>query len=290
VVLLFFESVFLVTAGAPLWSSSPSFFPPNPAESSLQRAVGSSLVAVGSSNRICIGLGIRPNVNIVFGVHELALYDPIVPTSYFTSFTALTGKPAGTPVFNSYCPPIDSASLARVYGVSYVLVRAGAPAPTGTSLVRQIGDEDLYHVPASYPATVTPLEPGGAGPGVYAPGRPVAVSHPGPASWSMTTRSASPQLLRLRLADITGWHASIDGKPLALEPYAGIMLQARVPAGVHAIELHYWPETFTVGLGLAAGALIGLAAAVVVGERRRAGRGAGRDRDPATASAPEGVS
>ncbi len=33
-----------------------------------------------------------------------------------------------------------------------------------------------------------------------------------------------------------------------LEPFAGVMFQARIPAGHHVIELHYWPTLFTVGL------------------------------------------
>jgi len=34
---------------------------------------------------------------------------------------------------------------------------------------------------------------------------------------------------------------SIDGHPLRLLPYAGVMLQARVPPGRHTIVLTYWP-------------------------------------------------
>ena len=64
------------------------------------------------------------------------------------------------------------------------------------------------------------------------------------------------QVLRLRLTDEPGWHATIDGRPLALVPYAGVMLQARNPPGNHIVELHYWPETFTAGLILAAGCVL----------------------------------
>ena len=42
-------------------------------------------------------------------------------------------------------------------------------------------------------------------------------------------KSAEPQLLRLRLTDVPGWHAWIDGKSLGLERFSGIMLQARIP-------------------------------------------------------------
>ena len=74
----------------------------------------------------------------------------------------------------------------------------------------------------------------------------------------MTTNSDVSSVLRLRLTDVPGWHATIDGRPLALDRFSGIMLQARIPAGRHTIELHYWPETFSLGIALALCAVAGL--------------------------------
>ena len=76
-------------------------------------------------------------------------------------------------------------------------------------------------------------------------------------------------MVRLRLTDVPGWHATIDGRPLPLTTFAGVMLQARVPPGRHTIELHYWPATFTWGIVLAAMAAIGLVAALVIDALRR---------------------
>jgi uncharacterized integral membrane protein len=42
------------------------------------------------------------------------------------------------------------------------------------------------------------------------------------------------------------------------------MLQMKVPAGRHTVELYYWPATFTAGLVLAGCALIGLLFAFIV--------------------------
>jgi uncharacterized membrane protein YfhO len=86
---------------------------------------------------------------------------------------------------------------------------------------------------------------------------------------NITTDTSSPQVLRLRLTNLPGWHASIDGKPLKLDSFAGVMLQARIPAGRHQIELHYWPDSFTVGLILAACSAGGLLVAAVVAVVRR---------------------
>ena len=50
------------------------------------------------------------------------------------------------------------------------------------------------------------------------------------------------------------------------------MLEMRVPAGHHVVELHYWPRLFSLGLVLAAAVLalfvVAVAAAVVRNRRR----------------------
>jgi hypothetical protein len=118
--------------------------------------------------------------------------------------------------------------------------------------------ESLYRFPGAAPATATPIPPSGTMPSADAPGRGLAVSYPGPASWRVVTNGTGPQVVRLRLTDVPGWHASLDGHPVALERFSEIMLQVRVPGGRHVLVLHYWPQTFTVGIILALVAAIGL--------------------------------
>jgi hypothetical protein len=269
--LLACETVFLVAAGAPLWSSSSTYFTPTTAVTALQSDVGSSLVGFGTSlGYSCLGLGIQPDANIGFGIHELAVYDPMVPKKYFSSYAALTGRSAGNETANEYCPAITELSEARLYGVAFILEPADGSAPTGSTFVARLGSEDLYHVPGSYAATLTPLGADGRLPTNDEVGRPVAVTHVDPSNWHVDSDAASPQVLRLRLTDAPGWHASIDGRPLALESYAGMMLQARVPAGRHSIDVDYWPTTFTLGIVIAICSLVGLMVALVIdGIRRR---------------------
>ena len=275
--LLLCQTAFLVVAGAPLFSSSATFFATTPPVSELQQEVGSSLVGWGPNpGYFCVGLGIHPDVNSVFSVHQLALYDPMVPRSYFSAFESLAHRPAGDPAANDYCPALTTVSQARQYGVAYILESAGVAGPAGTTLVGRVGNEDLYHVPGAYPATLTPLPADGSLPADGADGTPVAVTHHDPANWKLVTRSATLQVLRLRLTDFPGWHASIDGKPLTLESYAGVMLQARIPAGRHLVELHYWPTTFSVGIILCVLAVAGLATALVLDGVRRQRRAAQR--------------
>jgi hypothetical protein len=265
--LLTFETIFLVVAGAPLVSSSSQGFPSTPAVTNLQRAVGTATVGFGGT-RICQNLGILPSVNDVYGVRELGIYDPIIPKAYYQAWQADTGQPGGIPPFNEFCPVVGSVATARQWGVAYVLEPHGTPGPIGSVFDTRVGDEDLYRVPGAARATLTPV-PTGGGAEQTATAKPVTVDSKNPAKWTMVTDAASPQLLRLRLTNVPGWKATIDGRPLALEPYSGIMMQATVPAGRHTVELTYWPTTFTLGLVLAACSAAGLVVAVTVDHRRR---------------------
>ena len=270
-VLLVCETAFLVSSGAPLVSSSPTFLPTTPAVVALRQVVGDAVVGFGvQACHTPPTLGILPNANVAYGVHELAVYDPMVPRAYFRTWQQLTGRratTAGAPLV--FCPALDTATLARRYGVEFVLVPGGATAPRGMVLVRRVGDEDLYRVPGAGAAVETPVGSGGAFPSPDAPGTVVPVTSPAPTTWKVVTDAASPQVLRLHLTDSPGWRATVDGRPLALSSYAGMMLQARVPPGRHVVELQYRPASFTAGVALAGASVVALVAALVVGRVRR---------------------
>lgn len=261
------ETLFLVTAGAPVWSSSSHFFATTPAVATLERDVGSATVASGSG--VCLSTGILPNVNDAYGIHELNFYDPSAPNRYWSAWQALTGQSEGFYyAFYEYCPNVDTVALARRYGVQFILEPHGTAGPKGSSFVTQVGGEELYRVPGASAATLTAIPANGTSPPPDAPGTPVAVTHSDPATWHIVTNTRTAQVLRLRLTDVPGWYASIDGKPLTLQRFSGIMLQARIPPGHHVIVLHYWPETFTVGLILASCAAMGLGLTFVVAHLR----------------------
>ena len=278
--LLTCQSAFLVTAGAPLFQSSSVFFPSSRATTKLQRSVGAALVGFGQPTILCNGLGIAPNINDMYAVHELAVYDPMLPKAMFSSVPSGSPRPSqvlkhshgrfiGFPAQNIYCPAITTVSEARVYGVSYILEPSNTPGPSGTHFVTRIGKNDLYRVPNSYRATLVPLH--GKGASITSPAKivPVAVAMPKPSEWTMHVHSSSPQVLQLRLAYAPGWHATIDGQPLQLRPLAGIMMAATIPSGRHTIALRYWPESFTIGIVLAACTALGLTAAILVPRLRR---------------------
>jgi hypothetical protein len=273
--LLACESAFLAAAVAPLWMSAPIPLSPPPSGGfawALKQDVGTAVLGLGTRNCFPKSPGITQNENLTYGLQEFAVYDPVVPHAYFQSWTAATGAPAGPPTSPLiFCPAVTSATLARRYGVGFVIEPAGFRGPSGAVFVKNIKfrNVDLYRIPGAAPATLSALDAGGRLPGPDAPGTAVAVTHPGPASWKLMTDAPGPRVLRLRLTDVPGWHASIDGHALALSRFAGVMLQARVPPGRHRVELHYWPDTFNVGLAVAGLGVLALAVPVVAGARRR---------------------
>lgn len=284
--LLAAETAFLVSSGATMVQSWPHSFPQTSATRALVGTVGSATVA--TTDGLC-QLGFSPNVNDAYGVHELEVYDPIVPADYYTAWKANVGTNDGYSGLNLFCPVVDSAAVAREFGVGYVLTSEQTPAPEGTVLVRRVGDELLYRVPGSGEATLTPLINDHLPPN-DAVGRPVIVGHPSPSRWHIKTSSDAPQVLRLHLTNTPGWTATIDGRALALEPYAGMMLQARIPPGRHQIDLHYWPRALTEGIVLATASVLFLAGLLIASavRRRRPPRGlpASGSRSTGTPSAP----
>ena len=193
----------------------------------------------------------------------------MIPRAYFLNWRAISGEPAGPAGNFIYCPAVTTATLARRYGVAYVLEPHGAKGPRGGVFDRTIGEEDLYRIPGAGNATLTALTPGHGLPSPDARGKTVAVTYPGPASWKLVTHSTRPAVLRLRLTDLPGWHATIDGRPLDLLPFTGVMLQARIPPGTHTIKLHYWPGSFSAGIALAVVSVLALCAVPVLAKLRR---------------------
>ncbi len=270
-VLLGVQTVTLAVTGSSLWQSSSTFLPTNQSVVELQKAVGTDLLGFGaggcSFGAALVALPLETNV--AYSLHEVGVYDPIIPPSYFSAWQSATGQSGGVPPLASFCPAVTSAAIARRFGIGYVLVHHGAAGPSGAVLVKALesgaSSEDLYKIPRAAAATITPLPRSGTLPAPNAVGTPVKVTNPNPSTWGVTTSASGPLVLRLHLTDVPGWRATIDGRPLQLERFSGVLLQARIPAGRHSIVVTYWPTTFTVGLVLAAVAAFVLTLSLVVG-------------------------
>ncbi len=186
--LLAVQTAFLVSAGASMIQSSAQTFPQTPATNALVAKVGTATVGFGSQS--CV-LGIVPNANGVYGVHELAVYDPIVPKKYFSTWIEVTGSPGGVTLYNSFCPAVSTTAVAKEFGVGFILERSGQAGPTGSVYVGRLGDEELYRIPGAGEATVSPLRAGVLPPDEVV-GTPVVVHHPSPSRWQLTTSSTEP--------------------------------------------------------------------------------------------------
>ncbi len=261
--LLLVETAFLISAGAGIVSSSPGFLPTNTTLTTLQRLVGSSLVGFGSCTENAFpSTGLVPDVNLAYQVSEFAAYDPILPRSYHTSYGLTTGiSPVVLPPFGLFCPEINSVFLAHLYGVSYIIEPPGAPGPSGTKLVATLKGEGLYAVPDSGRATLVALD--SKGPAVVQPS-----SQPSPSTWRIEVTAPRASLLQLRITNVPGWQAEINGRPLQLAPFANAMLEAKVPSGHYVVTLRYWPKALSIGFIFAGSAVLLLACAVMVAALR----------------------
>jgi hypothetical protein len=273
IALLALETAFLVTSGAPLWGSTTAGAAPTSAVRSLARTVGNARVGFGEFT--CYlgpgisGLGILPEANSLFGIHQFDFYDPVLPRAYIRSWADVSRTPAAAPVYNSFCPRVATAAEARRYGIQFVLEPGGAAGPTGAFLAGRIGDEALYRIPGSSDGVLVPVRQHGSLPPTDAVGQPVVVKQTAPSSFRITTSAKHQAVLRLRITDMPGWRATIDGHPLAITSFGGVMLQAVIPPGHHVVELRYWPTLFTVGIVVALLAALALAIVLVLAAFRR---------------------
>jgi hypothetical protein len=71
-----------------------------------------------------------------------------------------------------------------------------------------------------------------------------------------TTNSSVPKLLFLSDVYDKGWKVAIDGKPITIYRADYDFRAIDAPGGEHTIRMYYWPDSFVVGLWLAAGALV----------------------------------
>lgn len=300
VVLLAAQSAFLLFAGVGINSYAHDAYPVTPAVAELQSVVGSSLVGLDGANTNCatgarsastcgvrywLGVGFYPEMNIAYGIDELGMHDPTIPQRYFDAWPVPDADQV-TPVnLNLFAPSVDTVALARRYGVAYVLAEPGRPAPAGMRLVATIAGEGLYAVPGAARFSFV-----GRNGKAVAGARVTSIAHPGDARYVIGVHVGQATTLALRVTDVTGWHATADGKTLSVRRYDGAFMSVEVPAGTRTVVLRYWPRRLTEGLALAAAALVLLLAwaLLLAGRRRQSGRGRAREDGAGDEGAPGG--
>jgi hypothetical protein len=268
------QGAFLVIAGVGINSYFKNPFPTDGAVKTVQRVVGSGMLAADTPNvnclnlpaarknkpcgiRLWMGYGFFPNVQAGYGVDELAMHDPIIPERYFEAWPVPNAGQVFKGNVGVFSPSITSLALARRYGVTALLLPPGYPIPKGMNLVAEVpvggsNRAELATVPGS--ARFVFLDPGGSSPATV-----VSSKQTGDATFKVDVDVPTTSTLVMHLTYFSGWHVTANGRPLRVVPYEG-MFEVRVPAGTTQITAHYWPRTFTEGLVLAAAGVVGLGA------------------------------
>jgi len=255
-----------------LWSSSPAFYATTPGVTALRAAVGDARVGFGGCATLYSlppATGILIESNIAYGIPEFAAHDTVISRSLFESWARTTGATLDTKVkHGAFCPSIESAAVARHYGVGFVLEPPGAPGPSGTTYVTTIDGEPLYKVPGAGLAT---LEDRGS-PADNVDATAVPVIRPTNSTMRVVTRRDHATTLYVREEAYPGWHVTVDGRPRPFSLFDGVMMKIDLPAGRHVVTLRYLPASFLWGIvvALTTALLLGTWAVVdALGHRRR---------------------
>lgn len=296
------QAAFLLFAGVGLNSYAPASFPETAPLRTLQRLVGSSLLALDAGNVSCappalppacgvrrwMGVGIYPETNIGYGLAELAIHDPTIPQAVFDSWPVPNAGQDIDANLNVFVPSVATAALAAAYGAHDVLVGPHAAPPSGMVKVASI--------PASTGAAASTMTlyavPGVQRFSFAAGGDRVLGAHRG-GDRSYTLRVAAPAAgtLVAHVTGVAGWRARADGRPVAVRA-AGAELTVAVPAGTRTLTLSYWPQRLSAGILLALVAAAGLVATALAGAFRRRRRAGGtrpdEDGRPVAARAASG--
>jgi hypothetical protein len=264
-VLLAAQSAYLVWAGIGVNSYASATFPVTAPVAELQRLVGNNLVALDGTNKHDVtlwnGAGIYPEVNIGYGIRELAIHDPVIPPAYYRTWPDQDATVKAGLGNNLFVPAVGSATRARYYGAAFILAAPGS-VPKSTKLVAQIdvplaGSLRLYRAPGAAQFTFDGSNQA----------RVVSARQTGNASWRLEVDAPATSALTLHLTYFPGWHVSADGRALAVHETQGLFVGVTVPAGAHTVTVDYWPRELSAGFALAVGAIAALlvGSAVVLG-------------------------
>ena len=155
--LLATQTAFLVVDDGPIPSSNTTEYASTPAVATFSDIVGSPWWDSATRET---DWRHRPRLG---AEQRTPLWDPRVrrirshrPFVLVHTWKTLNGTSPGMPGVYDFTPGILNATVARRYGISYVLEPHGATGPTGGVFVTRVDDEDLYRIPGAAAATLVP--------------------------------------------------------------------------------------------------------------------------------------
>jgi hypothetical protein len=190
-------------------------------------------------------VGIYPEVNIGYGLRELAIHDPVIPPAYYHTWPSQAATLNAGLGNNFFAPAVGSATRARYYGAAFILAAPGS-VPKGTQFVTKFsvplaGSLSLYRVAGAQQFTF------GGGTGA----RVISSTQTDNSSWRLEVNVPTASALTLRLTYFPGWHVTVDGRALPVTETDGLFVGSTIPGGTRTITVSYWPEGLTAGFALA---------------------------------------
>ncbi|MGO8949656.1 MAG: YfhO family protein [Ktedonobacterales bacterium] len=158
-----------------------------------------------------------------------------------------------TPALLPYASVIKSLSAALTTSSRLQLALGGlvthSSPPPGFVQIKTTSSFTLYEVPGSSQFSFDPSN--GAS-------DVLSVTWVNNYTCKVVVDASTSEFLISRIADVPGWHATINGRSSSIAMRDNLLQQVAVPAGRDTIVLTYWPSSFTNGLKLAAVGLLWL--------------------------------
>lgn len=226
-----------------------------------------------------LGTALFPDAAMVYRLYDVRGDSPVKLERYDRVYARMG---AGDPV---YFRPIEDWRSPWLDLLSVRWVMAGpaqeAPPGAGWALAYAGPDARIYERPS--PRPLVRLEEGAQGGTTRVAGR-------APGFWAVDLNASRSGTLAVAETWDAGWSATLNGRPVAVKPYLGILLGVAVAPGSGHVELRYRPDGFAAGAVLS---LLGLGAVGLGGLRRRnfasgphRQEGTSDDSSPVTASSP----
>jgi hypothetical protein len=193
-----------------------------------------------------LGTALFPDAAMVYGLYDVRGDSPVKLQRYDRIYAEMG---AGDPVYFQPIQNWRSPWLDRL-GVRWVMAGPAEAAPPGLGwpLAYAGTDARIYERPSFLP--LARLEGGAQGGGTRVAGR-------APGFWAVDFNAPSAGKLVVAETWDAGWKATLNGRPVAVEPHLGVLLGVAVGPGPGRVELRYHPDGFAAGAGLS---VLGLAA------------------------------
>ncbi len=200
-----------------------------------------------------MGDAMHPDAAMVYGLYDVRGDSPVKLQRYEENVYADLGT--ADPVYFHPVRNWSSPWMDRL-GVRWVVAGPAEEPPPGLGwrLAYSGADARIYERPGALP--LARLAQGGR----------VRVEQRTPGAWSLSWEASGPGRLVVAETWDRGWKATLNGRPVTVEPHRGVLLSVPVGPGPGRLDLRYHPDGFVPGMVLT---LLGLAVTAAGGAWRR---------------------